>query len=76
MRAEPMVDSLTARRTWATFRPVGQCRMRAFSMGSMWEPRSLAARLLYANLLLVFRRNRPVRNRTPGGVGPGLALRG
>ena len=36
----------------------------------------LTARLLYANLLFVFRRNRPVRTRTPGGVGPGLALRG
>jgi hypothetical protein len=34
------------------------------------------AALFYTDSLFVFRRNRPVRTRTPGGVGLGLALTG
>ncbi len=40
------------------------------------QGRRTCAALLYADLSFVFRRNRPVRTRTPGGVGPGLAPRG
>ncbi len=40
------------------------------------QRRRTCAAFLYADLSFVFRRNRPVRIRTPGGVGPGLALRG
>jgi len=40
------------------------------------QGRGIGAASLYADSLFVFRRNRPVRTRTPGGAGPGLALRG
>ncbi len=38
------------------------------------QGRNNAVAFFYADSLFVFRRNRPVRTRTPGGVGPGAGF--
>jgi hypothetical protein len=69
-RTEPKRNLLTGRRTWQTLKPDGLRRMRAFVSGSMWRFRDESKMVVPRYGETHACRNRPVRTRMPGGVGP------
>ena len=69
-RTEPKRNLLTPRRTWRTLGPDGLRRMRAFAAGSMWRFRDKSNMVVPRYGETHACRNRPVRTRMPGGVGP------